>query len=84
MNNWKTRLLTNWHLMRIVRLGLGMMMLVTGIQGHDWPIGLFSLFFLYQDVTDTGCCGAGQCYPPANSRMTRTTETTNIDYEEIK
>ena len=85
MSAWKQRLTTNWHLMRLVRLGLGIMMVVMGIQGHDWAIGLFSVFFLYQAVTDTGCCGSGGCNTPVGRKeMARYDDTTPIEYEEIK
>jgi hypothetical protein len=87
MSTFKERLLTNWHLMRIVRLGIGTMMLVMGIQGKDWAMGLFSVFFLYQAVTDTGCCGSRGCSTPprrgmASPDQARITDT--IEYEEIK
>lgn len=59
----KQRMLTNWHLGRVMRLAIGLMLLVTGIQGKDWIMGSFSLWFLYQAVTDTGCCGSGGCAP---------------------
>jgi len=81
MSTWKQRLLTNWHLMRIVRLGLGMMMLVMGWQSRDWAIGLFSIFFLYQAATDTGCCGSRGC---AQGGRNYEGQTETVEYEEIK
>ncbi len=83
MNTWKQRLLTNWHLMRMVRLGLGLMMLVMGIQSKEWAIGLFSVFFLYQAITDTGCCGSSGCNTPVRKSRTPS-DATPIEYEEIK
>jgi hypothetical protein len=87
MNTLKDRLLTNWHIMRIIRLGMGIMMLVMGIQSKDWLLGLFSTFFLYQAVTDTGCCGSQGCAParPAKDVVKQTLTTDeHIEYEEIK
>lgn len=86
MNSLKQRLFTNWHLVRIMRLGIGMMLLVAGIQNKDWAMGLFSLFFLYQAVTDTGCCGTKGYCPPAVKRNPNATsiQTDQIEYEEIK
>ena len=87
MSTLKERLFTNWNLMRIFRLGIGVMMLVTGIQTRDWVIGLFSTFFLYQALTDTGCCGTRGCYTPANRKGAEPTvpaQETTIEYEEIK
>lgn len=84
MSAIKERLFTNWHLIRLFKLGIGIMMLVTGIQSKDWMIGAMGVFFLYQAMTDSGCCGTQGCYAPrsrgtANSAMDETTE-----YEEIK
>ena len=70
MSTLRQRLFTNWHLMRISRAAIGIMMLVMGIQNKDWAIGLFSIFFLYQAVTDTGCCGSRECYIPPGKKDT--------------
>ncbi|MDR3681175.1 MAG: hypothetical protein P4L41_14505 [Flavipsychrobacter sp.] len=82
MSKLKEQLFTNWHLMRIVRLALGIMILVMGIQTKDWVPGLFSIFFLYQAITDTGCCGANGCYVPKQRKTTMPIEI--VEYEEIK
>ena len=83
MSTLKQRLFTNWHLMRIMRLGIGAMLLVMGVQNKDWAMGLFSIFFLYQAVTDTGCCGSQGCYttPVAKEKALPGEE---VEYEEIK
>lgn len=81
----KQKLFTNWHLVRIVRLAIGIWMLVIAIQTWDWIVGCFSTFFLYQAVTDTGCCGALGCYTPQTRNQRNTIdETQNIEYEEVK
>ncbi len=85
MNTFKERLLTNWHIMRVFRLGIGVWMLVMAIQTHDWAIGLFSAFFLYQAVTDTGCCGTQSCYaPPVKPATKKINAIEDTEYEEIK
>lgn len=87
MSTLKERLFTNWHLMRIMRLGLGVMMIVMGIQNKDWAVGLFSVFFLYQAVTDTGCCGSGACYTPPRHGKKDVAPVVNdgaIEFEEVK
>lgn len=83
MNSLKQKLLTHWHLGRILRMALGIWLLVAGIQSHDWIVGLFSLFFLYQAATDTGCCGSQGCYTPA-AKPGKKNGTEDIEYEEIK
>ena len=87
MSTLKERLFTNWHLMRIMRLGIGIMMLVMGIQGKDWALGLFSTFFLYQAITDTGCCGTQACSTPkerSKINAAGNAEEVPVEYEEIK
>lgn len=84
MDSIKQRLLTNWHLMRIMRLAIGVWLLVVGIQTHDWAVGLFSVFFLYQAFTDTGCCGTQGCYTSAAKPMVKKEGTEDIEYEEVK
>ena len=82
MSALKERLLTNWHLMRIMRLGIGIMMLVMGIQSRDWALGLFSSFFLFQAITNTGCCGSQACNAPV--RRSAIKKEAEIEYEEVK
>ena len=85
MSRIKESLLTNWSLIRIVRLALGIWMIGWSIQAKDWAMGLFGGFFLYQAVTNTGCCGSGACYTPPRGRRTTTAEATKeIEYEEVK
>ena len=87
MSAFKDRLTTNWHLMRIMRGGIGLMMLVMGIQSKDWALGLFSSFFLYQAITDTGCCGSQGCATPKERNKINTSGPATdlpVEYEEIK
>jgi hypothetical protein len=70
--------------MRIMRLAIGVWLLVVGIQTHDWAVGLFSIFFLYQAVTDTGCCGTQGCYTPSGKTAAKKEGTEDIEYEEVK
>jgi len=85
MNSLKQRLLTNWHAARITRAVLGLLVLIMGIQMHDWSAGLISLVFIYMAVTDTGCCGVQGCYTPAAKNKRPIQKNTNdIDYEEVK
>jgi hypothetical protein len=87
MSSVKQKLFTNWHMVRLFRLAIGIMMLVAGIQNKDWMMGLVSAFFLYQALTDSGCCGTKACYATktrktAGSVGPASDET--IEYEEVK
>jgi hypothetical protein len=74
-------LLTGWHFMRWLRLGLGLMIAFQAVEMHDVWLGLMAVFFLFQAVTNTGCCGASGCAVP-----TKTTDgkVEDVTYEEIK
>ncbi len=74
--------LTNWHFMRWLRLGLGLMAGVQAIQLHDSLAGFVSIFFLFQAVTNTGCCGSTVCVAPQETTSKK--EDVEIQYEEVK
>lgn len=82
MSALKERLLTNWDLMRIVRLAIGVWLGVQAVMQMDIFVALFSAFFLYQAITGTGCCGAGACYAPPRGKTKSTVQ--DIEYEEVK
>ena len=88
MSTLKQRLLTNWDAIRIFRLGIGIMLIVSGIQSKDRMLGLFSLFFLYQAITNTGCCGTTRCSTnPSDNRNYDTVHNSHpeeVEYEEVK
>lgn len=78
----KQYLFRNWHLMRWLRLSLGIFIGVQAFQTHDLLSGAISLFFLFQAVTNTGCCGANQCNIPDQINSSHQEE--KIIFEEIK
>ena len=74
-------LFSDWHLMRWLRLGLGIYLAVQAIQLHDTLAGVIAAFFLIQAVTNTGCCGAGSCAIPTK---TKADDIKEVDFEEVK
>ena len=81
MTNIIKKLTSGWHVMRIVRLGVGILAAVEAIRSHDYAIGILSAFFLYQAITDTGCCGAVGCAVPPPQNGNKSCETS---FKEIK
>lgn len=79
--NLRQMLFTNWHFMRWLRLGLGVFVAVQAVQMHDTLSGLIAFFFLYQAVTNTGCCGSGCAVPATPKKISQTEE---IEFEEVK
>ncbi len=67
MESLKFTLLNNWHIMRIIRLGLGLIIGFQAIESSDWLIGLLAGLVLVQAVTNTGCAG-GSCSVPTQRK----------------
>lgn len=78
----KETLLTNWHFMRWLRLGMGLYAAVVALQLHDSLSGFIAALFLFQAVTNTGCCGADGCAVPSSKKSSA--EVKEIDFEEVK
>ncbi len=78
----KETLLSNWNFMRILRLGLGIYIAVQAVETHSLLSGVIAGFFLFQAITNTGCCGSDGCAVPIKKNNSDTTE--EVDFEEIK
>lgn len=71
--------------MRIMRLALGIWIAVVAVKELDWITGLLAVFFLYQAVTDTGCCSSAGCRPRPQRNAPATGEAAEpIDYEIVE
>ncbi len=82
MNKIKQLLVTDWGFMRILRLGLGIFIGYQAVTTHDALSGMIAAFFLFQAVTNTGCCGSQSCSTaPAKDDADNTEE---VVFEEIK
>jgi hypothetical protein len=79
MNAIKTTLLYNWHFMRVLRLGFGIFIAIQAVKMHDAFSGLIAAFFLFQAVTNTGCCGTQNC-----STSVPKNNIEEVEFEEIK
>jgi hypothetical protein len=78
----KETLLTDWNFMRILRLGLGIYIAVQAVETHSILSGIVSVFFIFQAITNTGCCGANGCAVPIKKSNSNKIE--EVEYEEIK
>ena len=61
-------LLTNWHIMRIIRLVLAIFVGFQAIQLRDVFAGIVAGLLLLQAITNTGCCGASGCAIPERKK----------------
>ena len=78
----KQTLLTNWNFMRFLRLGIGIYIAVQSIETQSIFSGIVAVFFIYQAVTNTGCCGSNGCAVPI--KKSNPDKTEEVDFEEIK
>ncbi len=82
MNTIKATLFYNWHFMRWLRLSLGIFIAVQAYKMHDTFSGVIATFFLFQAITNTGCCGSGGCAVPAQKSNADKIE--DVEFEEVK
>ena len=79
-NTFKYNLLNNWNFIRWFRLAISVFIIIQSIQLHDIFFGLFGCFFLFQAITNTGCCVANGCSVPLNNKD----HTEEIEFTEVK
>ena len=72
----------NWHFMRVLRLSLGLFIAYQAVKTQDAFSGLMAAFFLFQAISNTGCCGAQAC--SSASFNTKEPKAEALIYEEIK
>lgn len=72
----------NWNLMRALRLVLGLVILVQGIQAQETMYAIAGLLLSGMALANIGCCGPGGCgvpQLPINSKE----PVKEIEYEEV-
>lgn len=76
---------SGWTLLKFVRVGLGLLILFSGIEaGSMGNIFLGSLFTLLAVVSPGTCCAGGNCYSePAGDLKKANKDTDLIEYEEL-
>jgi hypothetical protein len=78
----KQTLLTDWNFMRILRLVLGIYIAIKAVETLSILSGFFAAFFIFQAITNKGCCGSNGCSVPIKKNNSDKTE--EVAYEEIK
>lgn len=74
---------TNWHFARWLRLGFGVYFVAQAIAMADLLSGALGGLFLFQAITNTGCCGSGGCAVPASNTKENLPAGETV-YEEVK
>jgi hypothetical protein len=78
----KETILQNWNFMRWLRLALGIYIAVQAVETLSIFSGVVAAFFIFQAITNTGCCGSNGCAVPAKKNNSDKTE--EVEFEEIK
>ena len=78
----KDTLLKGWNYMRWLSLGIGLLMTIQGIKMQESLSGILGILFLYQAITNTGCCGSNGCIN--NSTSSDHYKNKKIEYKEVK
>lgn len=61
LEQYKLALTSGWNFMRVFRLILGLLVLIQSLFIGDYLFSAFGAFFIFQALTNTGCCGASGC-----------------------
>jgi len=61
MLNIKQMIVSNWHFMRVLRLGAGLFIAYQAWQDGTILVGLLGSIFIFQAISNTGCCASGTC-----------------------
>ncbi len=76
----KQLLLSNWSLVRVLRVALGIAIVVQAIMMKDVLFGVMGTLLTIMPLFNIGCCTTGTCIaPPGKNKQ----DTKEIIYEEV-
>ena len=76
----KQSILSNWTLMRFLRLAMGIAILVQAVIAKDIMFAFIGIIFTAMPVFNIGCCGTAGC---ASTPKKNQDTTKDITYEEV-
>ncbi|MFZ1369086.1 MAG: hypothetical protein WAR78_01815 [Ferruginibacter sp.] len=76
----KQTIFSNWTLMRFLRLGMGVAILVQAVMAKDLLFAIAGIIFTAMPVFNIGCCGTAGCAVPPKKEPGKTKD---ITYEEV-
>lgn len=74
-------LTSNWHIMRIIRLILGLAIIVQSWYMKDATTALLGILLLASAIFNIGCCGAAGC--STSFGLSKKPQEKNTGYEEV-
>lgn len=76
-------LLSNWTLMRLLRLALSVIIIAQSVSTHDTAMSIAGIFLLGMTVANIGCCGSGGCATPSYKKIDDNKKDQPVTYEEV-
>ncbi len=76
----KSILLSNWSLMRIIRLVIAVAIVIQGAYNHNWMLLVLGSLFASMAIFNVGCCAANGCSTKPTNISEKEKE---IEYEEV-
>lgn len=76
----KSIFLSNWNLMRIIRLVIAGAVITQGVYTHNRMLVVLGSLFASMAIFNVGCCGANGCGTKPSNISTKEKE---IEYEEV-
>jgi hypothetical protein len=85
-NNLKNRILNGWGVIRVLRLGLGLIVSYFAFSKHDWMLGLLGAILLMQAFLNAMCCGPVGCETDQSltKRRSYSESPDDITFKEVK
>ena len=80
--NMMEAILSNWNLMRSLRLAVGVWGVYVSITDAQPLFGILGGMFILQSLLNVGCCGSNGCKIPQNKNQP-TTNIIETEYEEV-
>lgn len=74
---------SNWNLMRVVRLALGVFIIGEGVNSHDWSFILLGGVFTLMPIFNIGCCANNSCQTSLKKNNTDA-NSDEVTFEEVK
>ena len=86
LNNLKKRLTQDWNLMRIIRAGLAVLVLVEAWKSAQIIFAVLGSVLLGQVLMNVGCCGSGGCEISHDQKEPKSDEAKlkDVTFKEIK
>lgn len=73
--------LSQWNLMRTIRLVLGLLITGEGVKSGQWILAVFGLLFTSMAVFNIGCCAGGNCSANITGKSSKEED---VVFDEVK